>query len=177
MADRIGPHHDAFLTQEALTTAYRRLLALFARHEVPATFAFVMAFTLDEAERRRARDLFRDVAVEGQNWLGHYRRAEQLNNFAGWHCPEALDLVRAQPQHEIACHGFSHLPLAEDTTSAADAQRELAAAGEVARWKGLNLETFVYPRNQVGHSRLLPAQGYRGYRAPPVSRLGQGRLA
>ena len=164
MADKIGPHQETFLTDEALERVYRTLIDLFDRYAIPATFAFVMAFTLDDAERRSYAGLLRDVPISGINWLVNYRKAQERGNLSGWHQPRSFDLVRKNDRHEIACHGFSHLPLDEEKTGEDDARLELEAASEIARLKGVRLETFVYPRNQVGFVGLLRQHGYLGYR-------------
>jgi peptidoglycan/xylan/chitin deacetylase (PgdA/CDA1 family) len=170
MADQITAHHDAVLSEDNLLSAYLRLLTLFARYEVPVTFAFVMAFTLSEGERKEIGDRLCDVLVDGEQWLRHYRAAARRDRLDGWFCPRALDETRAHPEHEIGCHGFCHAPLAESGITRADADRELSSAGAVAAMKGLNLRTFVYPRNKIGYRSLLREHGYVGYR----ERLARG---
>lgn len=81
----------------------------------------------------------------------------------GWTHPELLDRVRNKERHEIACHTCSHLPLDQSITSAA-AEAEFAACEQVAAMRGIALETFVYPRNQVGHIDLLKPNGFAGFR-------------
>jgi hypothetical protein len=176
MADKIGPYHENFLTDEALARAYRDLIDLFDRYDIPATFAFVMAFTLDESERRTCSGLLRDVSISGKNWLVNYRKAQERGNLSGWHQPGSFDLVRKSGRHEIACHGFSHLPLDEKEIDAQDARLELQAASEIAHLKGVKLETFIYPRNHVGFVSMLPQHGYLGYReglSRPEGKLGR----
>lgn len=162
MADKIGPEHG-FITEASLTEAYARLLAAFGRHGVPATFAFVGAFVLDEAGRRRHRDLFRDIPYEGRNWLRNYRLAEAAGALDGWFCPAALDMA-LEGGHEIASHGFSHVPFDDPATPDADLAADIEAAVEVGRARGVPPRTFVYPRNRVGRTRLLAANGFGAYR-------------
>lgn len=162
MADCLQPYHHELLTDNALALAYEQLIEIFGRYEIAATFAYVMAFVLNSEERDRFRpQLLGDVHDE---WLRAYREATSSRRMSGWHQPAALEIVRAANIHEIACHGFCHRPLAETTTSLSDANAELDAAIEVARLKGLSLETFVFPRNQVGHLELLRSHGFIGYR-------------
>jgi peptidoglycan/xylan/chitin deacetylase (PgdA/CDA1 family) len=165
MADGITEHHNRVITRDALVRAYERLIALLDLYQMPATFAFVMAFVLTGEERHLLSDSFGDVTVEDQNWMRHYREAEACGVLDGWFCPEALELVRARPQHEVGCHGFRHIPLA--AVARDEVMRELAAASKVAAIKQLKLETFIFPRNQVGHLDALASHGYVGYRAAP----------
>lgn len=174
MADRITAYHDHHLTSDKLRGAYRALTALFARYEVPATFAFVMAFLLSRAEQEAVDDLFPHHPA-GAAWLASFRAAQACGNLGGWTLPEALDIVTSDGRHEVACHGFSHLPLDEVSTPRAFAARELEACDHVARLRGLAIETLVFPRNQVGHVDLLPGHGISGYRERLAR--GSGRIA
>ncbi|MFL6721076.1 MAG: hypothetical protein ACJ8FT_04625 [Sphingomonas sp.] len=162
MADHLQPYHHELLTDAALARAYEQLVALFGRYQVPATFAFVMAFVLTREERDRFE--FELLGDEPDPWLQPYREALASGRAEGWHQPEALQIVRAAGGHEIACHSFCHRPLGDRSISAAGANAELDAAMAAARLKGLSLDTFVYPRNEVGHLGELRAHGFIGYR-------------
>lgn len=177
MADHLTAWHHTHLNGDELSAAYRQLLALFRRYDTPASFAFVMAFVLSGDEQAAMADHFADVPIEGANWLAAYRAAQQAGDLTGWSHPELLDLVRAEPMHEIACHGFTHLPLAEELTPRAHAARELAACQLAAQRKGIALETFVYPRNLKGWPAVLAEAGLKGFRARPARRGKLGLLA
>lgn len=172
MADAITAYHDHHLTTAKLRDAYVRLLALFHRYELPVTFAFVMAFLLSDEEQREDEHLFPHCA-QGVEWLRHFRAAQAADSLEGWTLPELLDLVQADARHEVACHGFSHLPLDGNTTPQASAAKEFAACRDVADRRGLNLETLVYPRNQIGHVSLLGKYGFRGFRHRLRRRAGR----
>jgi peptidoglycan/xylan/chitin deacetylase (PgdA/CDA1 family) len=173
LADQISDHHARYFTSENLRRAYCDLLALFEKWELPATFAFVMAFILAKEELGRYADLFQDGGRGG--WLRHFRRDAAAQRFDGWFVPEALEMVQAADRHEIGCHGFSHLPLAEDLAGEGEVRHELAAAMAVARAKDIAPKTFVYPRNLVGHTRLLQEHGFVGYRTRPPGSSGKLR--
>jgi hypothetical protein len=174
MADDLQPYHHEHLTDAALTRAYERVVGLFGRYEVPATFAFVMAFVLTAEEREHfSSELLGDPP---DPWLRPYRDEVAGGKLDGWHVPAALDLVRAAAMHEVACHSFCHRPLGDRSISAAGASTELDAAIAAARLKGLSLETFVFPRNEVGHITELRAHGFIGYRERlrrPTGTLGR----
>ena len=174
MADHLQPYHHELLTDAALARAYERLVALFARYEVPATFAFVMAFTLAPDERERFRtELLGD---DGDAWLRPYHEDLAAGRQQGWHVPQALDIIRAAAIHEVACHSFCHRPLGDRSISAAGAASELSSAHDVARLKGIPLETFIFPRNEVGHLAELRSAGFIGYRERlqrPRGKLGR----
>lgn len=175
IADRDGRIESGFITRRALVTAYESLLRTLSAYEAPATFAFVMALLLsgDEVGQWMAR--LSDVQVDGSNWMRNFRRAETAGNFDGWFCPEAFDLVQGDARHEIACHGFRHVPLGPGAVTTEEAAYELRSATALAKQKGVELKTFVFPRNQVGNIPLLADQGYVGFRNahPDVGRLGR----
>jgi peptidoglycan/xylan/chitin deacetylase (PgdA/CDA1 family) len=164
MADKLEPFHHRLLTDDALARVYDDLVALFDRHDMAATFAFVLAFTMDDAERREFAQLFDVDDSRAGGWLSYFREAQRARHLEGWFQPHALDVVRKHAQHEIACHGFCHRSLADAALSADDARAELDAAETVAARKGLALRTFIFPRNKVGHIEVLAEKGYLGYR-------------
>lgn len=172
MADKITPFHNNYITTDNLAKAYRVICDRFDWYSVSATFAFVMAFILDDKGRSNFNDHFCDDLVDGQNWLACFRAAEAAGNLDGWFCPEALDIVRDRGRHEVAAHGFSHLPLSNHLTTRDVVDRELNSCHQVATHLGLKLETFVYPRNDIGHVDALAAAGFQGYRAAPQRVLG-----
>lgn len=172
MADMLQPYHHRDLTSANLLGAYRQLLDMLARHDLQATFAFVMAFALTEAERARFSVL--DAGGNAADtWLRHYWDSLDAGQDDGWHLPEALDMVRDAGGHEIASHGFCHRPLGEQSIDAAGAARELGLAAEAAKFKEIELKTLVFPRNEVGHLAVVRAAGYLGYRSRLERRGGK----
>lgn len=173
MADRLDPHVHRHLTDRALAAAYEDLVGLFARYDTPATFAFVMAFTLSASQRSGFRQLNRHGG-QTDDWMRHFWSALERGDTQGWFQPHALDVVQADGRHEVACHGFCHRPLSDESVSVAAAEAELDAAHAVARLKGVALHTFIFPRNVVGHLPVLRRMGYIGYRARRLQ--GDGTL-
>ena len=164
MADSLRPYHHRDLTDRRLAAAYSQLLAILARHDVAATFAFVMAFTLSQGERQKFAVL--DPRHNGtDSWLSHYWASLNAGEGEGWHVPEAFDRVRDAGRHEIACHSFCHRPLGDDSIDDAGAAAELARAAEAAKLKNVQLRTLVFPRNQIGNLGAVKAAGFLGYRS------------
>lgn len=162
MADVINSSHNA-ITQERLRSTYNDLLKLFSEYNVKATFAFVGAFTLRENERSRYLHDEINSTYNGKNWFKNYLLFAKENNSDGWFCPEAWDMV-AESGHELASHGFSHIPYNEGNANITDLKEDIEKAVQLSNEKGHSLKTFVYPRNQVGHQKLLEANGFLGYR-------------
>jgi peptidoglycan/xylan/chitin deacetylase (PgdA/CDA1 family) len=175
IADREHRVESGFITRSALIRAYESLVSTLSTYEMRATFAFVMAFTLKKSELSDWMPRLTDVQVDGLNWMRNFRRAEATGNLEGWFCPEAFDLVRDNGVHEIGCHGFRHVPLGNCEVASEEATYELRSATELAKRRGVDLKTFVFPRNHVGHLALLADQGYVGFRNanPVVGRHGR----
>ena len=118
-----------------------KLLELFDRYHVPVTWA-VVAAVLDRA------------SAQG-------RPGDQ----ASWYAPEIIERIRAaKTPHEIGSHGGRHLYY--DRMSADAADEDLAFIKQVHRDNGLALDSFVFPRNAVGHLDLLARAGLRTFRGP-----------
>lgn len=168
-ADRVGAYHEQWFTHANLMRAYQDILQLLDQHGVKATFAFVGAFTLGMDEFREQQALFTDRPFGGVNWLGRFnQQVVQQGNADGWFCPQAFAAVRVQPQHEIASHGFTHLPFDEALVSREDIRHELEGIRAWAGWNGLDVSTLVFPRNRVGFTDMLAEAGIRAYRDAPL---------
>jgi peptidoglycan/xylan/chitin deacetylase (PgdA/CDA1 family) len=180
MADGLRPYHQK-LTDSALARAYETLVSIFARHEIAATFGYVMAFTLTPEERETLRASLEPEGGKADAWMRHFWDAQARGDVEGWFQPRALEIVREDGRHEIASHGFCHRPLGDSSISEAGARAELRAADAAARIKGLCPRTFIFPRNEVGHLGVLREAGFLGYRellTRPGGKLGQAiRLA
>lgn len=164
MADRLQPYHHRLVTGANMARAYRQLLDMLARHELRATFAFVMALTLRDGERDRFPVLERR-RNGGDPWLKHYWAALDAGLGEGWHEPDVFDMVRDAGGHEIGSHGFCHRPLGDGSIGADGAAEELGHAREAAKLKQVELRTLVFPRNQVGNLAAVRSAGYLGYRS------------
>lgn len=126
-----------------------KLLELFDRYHIPVTWAAVAAM-LDRASAKG-----------------------RPGNEASWYAPEIIERIRsAKVSHEIGSHGGRHLYY--DRMSAATAGEDLAFIKQIHRDNGLALDSFVFPRNAVGHLDLLADAGVRAYRGPDT---GWVRLA
>ncbi len=126
-----------------------KLIELFDRYNIPATWA-VVAAVLDRASA-----------------------AGRPGNERSWYAPEIVDRIRAaKTPHEIGSHGGHHVYY--DRMTAAEADADIAFVKQVHRENGLALDSFVFPRNAIGHLDLLARAGLRTFRGPDT---GWVRLA
>lgn len=143
-----------------------RLLDLFAEFKVSATWCTVGHLFLDRCVGgcgRRHPELVRSSAWD----------AIRLNRDPGTseeHAPvfygrKLVDQIRdCETPQEIGSHSFSHVLFDESACSLETAESELEAAVSAADELGLELRSFAFPRNRIGHTGLLRKYGFTSYR-------------
>ena len=137
---------------------WRRLVELFDEFELPATWAVVGHLMLEDC------DGYHRSHPAGPEWFERERREWCHRRDLRFADGLVDDLLGATADHEIGCHTFSHVPLGAPETTAETAAAELTRAAEVAAERGLSPSTVVFPRNQVGHRRVLADCGFEVYR-------------
>lgn len=155
--------------------AWLNVLDLLDDHGIPATWAVVGR-------------LFSEGGVDaeldhpaGEEWFAR----SEADSFpgSGWVGRDLIDAVRdADVDHEIGSHSHSHVEFGNPETTREIAEAELQRSVIAAEHYGIDLESFVFPRNDIGHRDLLADHGFTSYRgrAPdrwyeriPVKRLGK----
>lgn len=171
MADHLRPTDRASITTDALDGAYDDLLALLDRHEVPATFAFVSLFAsppevvVDQLDALEASPAL-------QRWASAPVADLRAGRTSGWDGYAAFRRVVADGRHEVASHGWSHLPWTSPGVRREDLVGEVAGVAAWREREGVAATTWVYPRNQVAEPSLLCAAGIVAYRQRPQLRTG-----
>lgn len=143
---------------ESARDGWLKLIDLFEEFDIPATWAIVGHLFLEECDGIHADHL----APEG--WFdrdpGGVASRESL-----WFAPALIQqLLDSNVDHEIAAHGFSHLEFGDDRTTEEMAISELQACKEVAAEWNVDLTSFVFPRNNIGHREVLADHGFSCYR-------------
>ena len=150
MAD-IRTDWDVSLTQDNLFTAYEYILETLKENDIGATFAFVGALT----ERR---DFFveeispklTDDAYYG--WLGYSKHRILDKDEEGWFMPELLTMVKSYKAHEIATHGYTHIPF--NMLDTETAKKELELIRGWAERNEIECSTMIFSRNIIRHYGL-----------------------
>ncbi len=140
------------------------LLGLFARYDVSASWCTVGHLFLENCTGSHP-EIVRTQGSAGQAARfdrdpGSGERAAPL--FYG------RDLIariqRCATSQEIGSHSFTHAVFTE--CSRETASSELAACQRAARQMGIELRSFVYPRNRIAHTDLLVRHGFHVFRGP-----------
>ena len=145
------------------------ILRLLERYEVSATWAVVGHLFLERCERDAAGVAHPDLVHPSQSFCHEdwYSR-DPCGDSAGdhlWYGPDILDMIQgASVSQEIGSHSFGH-PLYGDTEFSREAAAaDLDACLAVARLRGIELRSFVYPGNSVAFQELLRERGFRAFR-------------
>jgi len=167
-------HHDLpdppAARVEYARTGWIRTLALLDEYRIPATWAVVGHLFRDDCDGRHADH----PAPDG--WFARERCAWRDRPDLRFGRGLVERVADAAVAHELGCHTFSHVLFDDPATTPELARAELDAS---ARAAGRAFDSFVFPRNGVGHRDALADAGYACYRGPaPVEPFGApGKLA
>jgi peptidoglycan/xylan/chitin deacetylase (PgdA/CDA1 family) len=152
-----------------------RLLDLFVEFRVPATWCVLGHLFLAGC---RAVDGIKHPEIvrprhawHPHDWFEHDPCGTEETHplFYG---RSLIERIRACPvPQEIGCHSFSHVILGDPGCSAATAESEVAECVRLAHDMGIELRSFAFPRNSVGHLEVLRRHGFRVFRGPEPARL------
>lgn len=155
-------------------TSIKRLLELLSRFDIPATWAMVGHLMLDGCARDHDGMAHANIKSRPRySWFQHdwyhLDPCTTADLAPTWYGTDILGWIRgARIHHEIASHSFAHIIYGDPECGPAVARADLKAAVEAAAQHGITLESFVFPRNQVGHLEILRSVGLRSYRGRSI---------
>lgn len=150
-----------------------RLLALFVQFEIPATWFVIGHLFLDrcyaESGRKHPEIVRPQHAWCPGDWFEHDPDGTETQApvFLGRSLVEKIRSCSV-PQ-EIGSHSFSHVIFGDAGCSRETARSEIDACIKVGRQMGLSMQSFSFPRNQVGHLEVLAESGFACFRGPEPS--------
>jgi peptidoglycan/xylan/chitin deacetylase (PgdA/CDA1 family) len=160
----------ALLIRQALITRERifdRLLSLLTTHGIIATWATVGHLFLHSASRQNG--LLHPSLTPPQHswraapWLEGVPEGSEIEHPA-WYGRSLLLQLKAAGQ-DIGSHSFSHAIFGDPGCSRECAESEIARCVSAAADLGIELRSFVFPRNQIGHVDLLGKYGFTCWRS------------
>jgi peptidoglycan/xylan/chitin deacetylase (PgdA/CDA1 family) len=137
---------------------WQTLLDFCDEYEVPATWAVVGHLLLDDCDGEHA-----DHPTPA-GWFDHERGDDAMPRSLRFGDGLVDDLLNAEVDHDVGLHTFSHVEFGDPDTTRQLARAEVATSLEIARERGLELRSFVFPRNNVAHLDALAAYGIECYR-------------
>jgi peptidoglycan/xylan/chitin deacetylase (PgdA/CDA1 family) len=150
------------------------IVRLLDRYEVSATWAVVGHLYLSSCERDASGLAHPELVRPQQTWrAGDWYGADPCTDVERdplWYGPDVLDLLQAAagPQ-EIGCHSFAHALFGDPAMSREAAVSDLTACLRLARERGIELRSMVFPRNSVGWLDVLSELGFTSFRSADPS--------
>lgn len=136
------------------------LLTLFQRYNIPATWAAVGHLYMEQGEG--GKWISRELPQFENGWL-NWDFYSQICDSPLYSAPDIITKISASPvTHEISLHSFFHTPFS--LCSHAVAKLEVELGMNVARQRGIEPQSFVFPENHVGHLDALKGAGIEIYR-------------
>ena len=158
-----GRHHFA-----AERDVIERILDVFARHDISATWAVVGHLFLDACHDGGGGPhpelVTPDYPWLDEDWLA-VDPATDLDDDPFWYGRDIVDAILGCPvRQEVGSHSFTHVIVDDPACTPEVFESELAAAAAVAAERDVELRSFVYPRNKIAQVARLGEHGYRCYR-------------
>ncbi|MCA1818080.1 MAG: polysaccharide deacetylase family protein [Acidobacteria bacterium] len=141
-----------------------RLLALFRRYDVRATWATVGHLFLERCEER-AGVKHPEMPRARHTWFARdwyeFDPCRSAREEPLWYGRDmVLKILAAEPRHDLGSHSFSHVIFGDAGCTREVAEAEVRRCVELAGELGLKLESFVFPRNRPGHLDVLREHGF-----------------
>jgi len=173
MRDLLGDNAQDEECERTRDVVVPRLLELFERYQVPATWCTVGQL-FDSEIASPVEEHFATLVPPEHDWLtkpwfeGLEAGTEQKRR--AYLAPGLIaQILSATPAQEIGSHSFTHVIFGDQGCSRACAETEIDACVERAAHDGLRLQSFAFPRNEVGHRDVLRHHGFRCYRGPETN--------
>ncbi|NIQ06309.1 MAG: polysaccharide deacetylase family protein [Candidatus Korarchaeota archaeon] len=138
----------------------QELLILLEEYQVKATWAVCGHLFLDRCTGGHG--------IGENEWLKR-DPASSIDADPLWYGRDIVKgIIHNRIDHEIASHGFSHIPFSHIREEMAF--KEVRTSLRAARELGIAVESFIYPRNEVAHLKVLKECGIKCYRIVPRKR-------
>ncbi|MFC1985408.1 polysaccharide deacetylase family protein [Chloroflexota bacterium] len=141
--------------------SFEQLLGIFEKYNIPATWAFVGHLFLDHCDKEDGI-VHKNMPRFKDDWYS-IDPGTDIISAPLYYGKDIVEKILSSPiKHEIGYHSFSHVPFSECSRQVAEA--EIRAGVELAKEFGVNLKSFVFPENKVGHVDVLKENGFNAYR-------------
>ena len=150
------------LSKNNLYEIYEFILNVLEINDLKATFGFVGALLESESEFRRKAESLKK-GTNHKRWIEKFDEKYKSND-DGYFLPELRNLF-ADNRHELATHGYCHIPFSLLTEK--EAIKELELVESQMKEAGIDYSSMIFPRNKVAHQKLLKNYGIKRYRELP----------
>jgi peptidoglycan/xylan/chitin deacetylase (PgdA/CDA1 family) len=176
--DVFGPEVFREACERERSEVFPRLLGLLEAYEIPATWCVLGHLMLGSCARvngRKHPEIVRPQhSWHPDDWFVHDPCGDE-EGFPVFYGRSLVEALRECPvAQEIGCHGFSHAVFGDPGCSRETAETEVRACVRTARDLGIELRSFAFPRNRVGHLDVLRQHGFTSFRGPEPTWHGGG---
>lgn len=156
----------------------KRMVELFERYRVKATFATVgmlMCKNVDEVVSMSPEI----IPTYIKKWLSPYGNTlQQIKNHGSqihYFAPESIELLKNSNMVEIGTHTFSHYYSWEEGQTIEQFEADIVAAIKMAKIKGIEIKSIVFPRNHVNddYLHICGKHGITSYRGNALNFFGK----
>lgn len=148
--------------------AIDRLLELLEKYEIQATWAIVGHLFLDQCSLTNGAkhpEILRPHYGWYENDWFFPDPCTNIDESPEWYGKDIVDkIIGCSVKQEIGCHTFSHIRVGEPGCSKECFASELRACQVEATKFGTTLDSFVFPRNEIGHIDVLHDAGFKSFR-------------
>jgi len=148
-----------------------KLLKLFEKYNIPATWATVGHLFLDNCKRIDKQiphaEMLRPSFFEDRNWSfsgGDWYDCDPCTDVEtdpAWYAPDLINqILTSRVEHEIGCHTFSHVDFTHKNCTKKLADDELEACLALANKKGIKLKSMVFPGGTFGNYQSLKEKDF-----------------
>jgi peptidoglycan/xylan/chitin deacetylase (PgdA/CDA1 family) len=165
--DLFGPERFRRACEIERTKVIDLLLDLFVEFEFPATWCILGHLFLDTCNDHKPKHP--NIVRAHHNWVKgdwfDYDPCETENDSSIFLGNSLVKKIRDCPvRQEIGSHSFSHIIFSDNGCSRDAAKSEIAESVRVAKEMGIEMHSFAFPRNEVGHLDVLKEFGFTCYR-------------
>ena len=138
-----------------------KLLDLFTKYEIKATWAIVGHLFLDKCEK--VDGVAHPAIISPRSDWFDVDPASDINQASEWYGKDIVAKILACPiKQEIGCHTFSHIDVPRCNRECFVS--ELDECQKLAGQLNLELKSFVYPKNRVAMTDVLAEKKFLCYR-------------
>jgi len=132
------------------------LLYIFRKNCIKATWAVVGHLFLDKCDGHA------DLIAPDDHWYS-VDPCTNINDAPLYYGKDIIEKILSDRiEHEIGYHTFSHTNFLSVNRDVAEC--EVKRGIKLAKEWGINLETFVFPKNEISHLDILIENGFKIYR-------------
>lgn len=154
--------------------AIPKILEFFAEQDIRATWATVGFLFCESKEELIAsmpdqRPRYANARLSNYTYFDEVGENETSDPY--YFAPRLIREIHQTPGQEVGTHTFSHYYCLEDGQTNAAFEADIVAAKKVAKARGIDVKSIVFPRNQFSadHLDVCARHGITRYRGNPAN--------